>query len=227
MLMTNSDTIVEAEFVQFIVNGELGRIKEAFDSFSSHLINFIHEPIHWVEKHHCLVRLNAIFHIHTLKTKCEVISAYISLALSLIQSMKELVIASQKQCTDAISSLRAGLSLPDGIKVKWTGGNGNLYELLNALQIRKCFNDGNIDTADLVPYIALVFNVDINVEGCYESKRTIKQRKGKGERTYSRRNMRPSRSYFCDDLSDTLNNNLVVQDQIDGRAAKNSTRLSE
>lgn len=27
--MTNSDTIVEAEFVQYVINGELDKIKEA------------------------------------------------------------------------------------------------------------------------------------------------------------------------------------------------------
>lgn len=65
--MTNSDEIVEAEFVRFILSGELDRIKEAFEKFASHLINFIHKPIHWAEKHHCLVRLNAIFSVHTEK----------------------------------------------------------------------------------------------------------------------------------------------------------------
>ena len=225
MLMTNSDTIVEAEFVRFIINGELDKIKEAFDSFSSHLISFIHKPIHWVEKHHCLVRLNAIFHFHTLNTKCEIINLYISLALSLVASMKELLMEAQKKCTDALNSLRAGFALPDGTEIKWTGGNGNLYELINALQIKKCFNNGNVETNVLVPFIATVFHADINVDGCYEAKRTMKHRKGKAERTYSRRNMLPSRSYFCDDLSDSLNDNLVAQEKTDGRIAKNNTKF--
>ena len=43
--MTNSDEIVEAEFVRFILSGELDRIKEAFEKFASHLISFIHKPI--------------------------------------------------------------------------------------------------------------------------------------------------------------------------------------
>lgn len=225
MLMTNSDTIVEAEFVRFIINGELDKIKEAYDSFASHLINFIHKPIHWVEKHNCLVRLKAIFYVHNLNTKCEIINIYISLALSLIESMKELLMAAQKKCTDALNSLRAGLTLPDGYEIKWTGGNGNLYELLNALQIKKCFNNGNVDTNVLVPYIASVFHADINVDGCYESKRTIKQRKGKGDKRYNRRNMNDSRAYFCDDLSDSLNDNLVAQEKTDGRIVKNSTEI--
>ena len=55
--MTNSDEIVEAEFVRLILRGELDRIKEAFEKFASHLISFIHKPIHWVEKHHCLVMI--------------------------------------------------------------------------------------------------------------------------------------------------------------------------
>lgn len=49
--MTNSDEIVEAEFVRFIQSGELDKLKEAFENFASHLISFIHKPIHWVEKH--------------------------------------------------------------------------------------------------------------------------------------------------------------------------------
>lgn len=41
--MTNSDEIVEAEFVRFILSGELDRIKKAFEKFASHLISFIHK----------------------------------------------------------------------------------------------------------------------------------------------------------------------------------------
>ena len=48
----------------------------------------------------------------------------------------------------------------------------------------------------------------------------MKQRKGKGDRKYNRRNMLDSRSYFCDDLSDCLNDNLVAQEKSDGRAAR-------
>ena len=51
----------------------------------------------------------------------------------------------------------------------------------------------------------------------------MKQRKGKGDRKYNRRNMLDSRSYFCDDLSDCLNDNLVAQEKSDGRAARKST----
>lgn len=223
MFMTNINTIVEAAFVRYIINDELDEIKEAFESFASHLINFIHEPVHWVEKHHCLVRLNAIFHVHTLKVKSDISHTYLSLALSLIKTMKELLIETQKASADTIRSFRSGFSTGDDTEIRWTGGNGNLYELLNALQIRKCFNNGNIETNVLVPYIASVFNVDINVDGCYESKRTMKQRKGKGDRKYNRRNMLDSRSYFCDDLSDCLNDNLVAQEKSDGRAARKST----
>ena len=53
----------------------------------------------------------------------------------------------------------------------------------------------------------------------------MKQRKGKGDKKYNRRNMRDSRAYFCDDLSDTLNDNLVAQEKTDGRIVKNSTEI--
>lgn len=178
-----------------------------------------------MEKHQCLVRLNAIFHVHTLNTTSEIVNTYISLALSLIKTMKELLMETQKKCADALNSLRAGFALPNGTEIKWTGGNGNLYELINALQIKKCFNNGNVDTNVLVPFIASVFHADINVDGCYEAKRTMKQRKGKGDKKYNRRNMRDSRAYFCDDLSDTLNDNLVAQEKTDGRIVKNSTEI--
>lgn len=112
--MTNSDTIVEAEFVQYVIKGEMDKIKEAYFSFSEHLINFIHKPVHWVEKHHCLVQLNAIFHLHTLQTKCEVINKYISLALSLIETMKELLMEAQKHCMDALTSLKEKIVCANG-----------------------------------------------------------------------------------------------------------------
>ena len=100
--MTNSDEIVEAEFVRFIQSGELDKLKEAFENFASHLISFIHKPIHWVEKHHCLVRLNAIFSVHTAKTECRVTHAYLSLALSLIRTMKELLMVEKPRAIDPV-----------------------------------------------------------------------------------------------------------------------------
>lgn len=140
--MTNSDEIVEAEFVRFILSGELDRIKEAFEKFASHLINFIHKPIHWAEKHHCLVRLNAIFSVHTEKTECRVTHAYLSLAMSLINTMKELLMAAQKRCADALSSFRSAFTLSDGEPLEWTDGVCAIYELIQGLVTKGSFNNG-------------------------------------------------------------------------------------
>lgn len=120
--MTNSDEIVEAEFVRLILRGELDRIKEAFEKFASHLISFIHKPIHWVEKHHCLVRLNAIFSVHTENTQCRTTLTYLALAISLIKTMKELVMETQKKCEDALSSFRSAFTLANGEPLEWTDG---------------------------------------------------------------------------------------------------------
>lgn len=222
--MTNCEPVIEEEFVRLINNGEPDRLMDAFESFSSKLLDFIHTPIHWVEKHRCLVRLNAIFHVHILKTKCEITHKFLTLAISLISTMKELVIETQKKCSDALSSIRNTLRCANGQPLKWTGGTTNLYELINALVVRKCFNNGDADTADVVSVVSEAFNADIDADGCYEAKRRIKRRNGKVETKYSRKYNGPSRTYFCDDLSEGLNDNITLQEDNDGRAIKNNTK---
>lgn len=220
--MTNSDEIVEAEFVRFILSGELDRIKEAFEKFASHLINFIHKPIHWAEKHHCLVRLNAIFSVHTEKTECRVTHAYLSLAMSLINTMKELLMAAQKRCADALSSFRSAFTLSDGEPLEWTDGVCAIYELIQGLVTKGSFNNGRAKQEDVINFFNASLNMNLTPEGSYENGRQMKRRKGrKGMAKYDERRNIESRSYWTDDMRAYLNDKWIRQDEAgDGRGVK-------
>lgn len=220
--MTNSDEIVEAEFVRFILNGELDRIKEAFEKFASHLISFIHKPIHWVEKHHCLVRLNAIFSVHTEKTECRVTHAYLSLAISLISTMKELLMAAQKRCADALSSFRSAFTLSDGEPLEWTDGICGIYELIQGLVTKGSFNNGRAKHEDVINFFNASLNMNLTLDGSYENGRQMKRRKGrKGIAKYDERRNIESRSYWTDDMRACLNDKWIRQDEAgDGRGVK-------
>lgn len=220
--MTNSDEIVEAEFVRFILSGELDRIKEAFEKFASHLINFIHKPIHWAEKHHCLVRLNAIFSVHTEKTECRVTHAYLSLAMSLINTMKELLMAAQKRCADALSSFRSAFTLSDGEPLEWTDGVCAIYELIQGLVTKGSFNNGRAKQEDVINFFNGSLNMNLTPEGSYENGRQMKRRKGrKGMAKYDERRNIESRSYWTDDMRACLNDKWIRQDEAgDGRGVK-------
>lgn len=220
--MTNSDEIVEAEFVRFILSGELDRIKEAFEKFASHLINFIHKPIHWAEKHHCLVRLNAIFRLHTEKTECRVTHAYLSLAMSLINTMKELLMAAQKRCADALSSFRSAFTLSDGEPLEWTDGVCAIYELIQGLVTKGSFNNGRAKQEDVINFFNASLNMNLTPEGSYENGRQMKRRKGrKGMAKYDERRNIESRSYWTDDMRACLNDKWIRQDEAgDGRGVK-------
>lgn len=220
--MTNSDEIVEAEFVRFILSGELDRIKEAFEKFASHLISFIHKPIHWVEKHHCLVRLNAIFCVHTEKTECRVTHAYLSLAISLISTMKELLMAAQKRCADALSSFRSAFTLSDGEPLEWTDGICGIYELIQGLVTKGSFNNGRAKHEDVINFFNASLNMNLTLDGSYENGRQMKRRKGrKGIAKYDERRNIESRSYWTDDMRACLNDRWIRQDEAgDGRGVK-------
>lgn len=220
--MTNSDEIVEAEFVRFILNGELDRIKEAFEKFASHLISFIHKPLHWVEKHHCLVRLNAIFSVHTEKTECRVTHAYLSLAISLISTMKELLMAAQKRCADALSSFRSAFTLSDGEPLEWTDGICGIYELIQGLVTKGSFNNGRAKHEDVINFFNASLNMNLTLDGSYENGRQMKRRKGrKGIAKYDERRNIESRSYWTDDMRACLNDKWIRQDEAgDGRGVK-------
>ena len=220
--MTNSDEIVEAEFVRFILSGELDRIKEAFEKFASHLINFIHKPIHWAEKHHCLVRLNTIFSVHTEKTECRVTHAYLSLAMSLINTMKELLMAAQKRCADALSSFRSAFTLSDGEPLEWTDGVCAIYELIQGLVTKGSFNNGRAKQEDVINFFNASLNMNLTPEGSYENGRQMKRRKGrKGMAKYDERRNIESCSYWTDDMRACLNDKWIRQDEAgDGRGVK-------
>lgn len=220
--MTNSDEIVEAEFVRLILRGELDRIKEAFEKFASHLISFIHKPIHWVEKHHCLVRLNAIFSVHTEKTECRVTHAYLSLAISLISTMKELLMAAQKRCADALSSFRSAFTLSDGEPLEWTDGICGIYELIQGLVTKGSFNNGRAKHEDVINFFNASLNMNLTLDGSCENGRQMKRRKGrKGIAKYDERRNIESRSYWTDDMRACLNDKWIRQDAAgDGRGVK-------
>ena len=222
MLMTNSDAIVEAEFVRFIINGELDKIKEAFDSFSSHLISFIHKPVHWVEKHHCLVRLNAIFHVHNLQTKCETVNTYIALALSLIETMKELLMEAQKNCMDALTSLKEKIVCANGQNLEWSDGTGAAYELCHMLHAKGAFNKGEAELGDITRLVESILNMGLTPDGCYEFGRQMKKRKGrKGAPMYDIKLNIESRSYWTDDCRRAINDRMIRQDMAgDGLSVK-------
>lgn len=211
--MTNSDEIVEAEFVRFILSGELDRIKEAFEKFASHLISFIHKPIHWVEKHHCLVRLNAIFCVHTCNTECRLTHTYLSLAILLIESMKELLMEAQKRCADALSSFRSAFTLSDGEPLEWTDGICGIYELIQGLVTKGCFNNGKARQEDVINFFNTALNMNLTTDASYENGRQMKRRKGrKGMAKYDERRNIDSRTYWTDDLRACLNDKWIRQD---------------
>lgn len=220
--MTNSDEIVEAEFVRLILRGELDRIKEAFEKFASHLISFIHKPIHWVEKHHCLVRLNAIFSVHTENTQCRTTLTYLALAISLIKTMKELVMETQKKCEDALSSFRSAFTLSDGEPLEWTDGTCGIYELIQGLVTKGSFNNGRAKQEDIINFFNATLDMDLSPDASYENGRQMKRRKGrKGMAKYDERRNIESRSYWIDDMRACLNDKWIRQDAAgDGRGVK-------
>lgn len=220
--MTNSDEIVEAEFVRFILSGELDRIKEAFEKFASHLISFIHKPIHWVEKHHCLVRLNAIFCTHSINTECNVTNTYLSLAISLIKTMKDLLMEAQKRCADALSSFRSAFTLANGEPLEWTDGTCGIYELIQGLVTKGSFNNGRAKQEDVINFFNAALNMNLSTDGSYENGRQMKRRKGrKGMAKYDDKRNIDSRTYWTDDMRACLNDKWIRQDAAgDGRGVK-------
>lgn len=220
--MTNSDEIVEAEFVRFILSGELDRIREAFDNFASHLISFIHRPVDWVEKHLCLVKLNAIFCVHTECTQCRVTHTYLSLAISLINTMKELLMATQKRCADALTSFRSAFTLSSGEPLEWTDGTSGIYELIQGLATKGSFNNGKAKQEDIINFFNATLDMNLSTDGSYENGRQMKRRKGrKGMAKYDERKNIESRTYWTDDLRASLNDKWIRQDEAgDGRGVK-------
>lgn len=220
--MNEIQSIIEMEFIELVRNDRLDRMEEAFASFSMNIIDFMHRPLHWTKKHHCLARLNAIFRVHNVHTACREIHIYISLALSLIESMIELLMETQKKCMDALTSLRENFTCANGKPLEWSDGIGAAYELCYMLHAKGAFNKGEAELGDITRLIESIVNMGLTPDGSYEFGRQMKKRKGrKGVPLYDTKRNIESRTYWTDDCRNAVNDRMIRQDMAgDGRGVK-------
>lgn len=220
--MSNIDEIVCAPFIQQLRREELDGIQEAFVEFSRAVINFIHKPVAWVEKHLCLVHLNSIFHIHSRNTVSEVVAHYVELAKSLITTMKGLLVKAQEQCAEALTSFSETFRCANGKPLEWTDGQNGMYEMIQGLHAKGSFNNGEADLADITNFFEAIFSLGISSDGCYENGRTMRKRKGRKDMPkYDAKKNIDSRSYWWDDCRKELNDKMIRQDAAgDGRGVK-------
>ena len=83
-------------------------------------------------------------------------------------------------------------------EVLWTGKIVDLVELIYALDIIKCVDNGNINIENLAKSLGYFFGVEI--KHCFNTYMDIKKRKG------------DSRTYFLDELSKQLNDRMEADD---------------
>ena len=223
--MNDINDIVGAEFVQLLVKGKLDTISRAFDHFSTKVINFIHKPIHWAEKHSCLARLNAIFKsIEAKKTECIDTITYTTLAISLVATMKALLLNAQGLNPDSLVSLTNPFLCSNGQPLTWTDGENGLYELINGLHAKGAFNKGEANITDITTAFAAMFNINLSADGSYENGRRMRMRKGKSDvPLFDTKHRIPCRDYYIVELHACINNKLIQQDNAgDGRSARRS-----
>ena len=178
--MSEINDIVGAEFVQLLTSGKLDAICTAFDHFTDKVISFIHKPIHWAEKHICLARLNAIFkNIEAKKSECIEMITYTTLAISLVATMKALLLQAQGLNPESLVSFTSQLLCTNGQPLTWTDGENGLYELINCLHSKGAFNKGEATIADITMVFATMLNINLTAEGSYETGRRMRARKGK------------------------------------------------
>ncbi len=221
--MSEINDIVGAEFVQLLTTGKLDAICTAFDHFTDKVISFIHKPIHWAEKHICLARLNAIFKsIEAKKSECIEMVTYTTLAISLVATMKALLLQAQGLNPESLVSFTSQLLCANGQPLTWTDGENGLYELINGLHSKGAFNKGEATIADITMVFAAMFNINLTAEGSYETGRRMRARKGKpGKPMFNKANNIPCRDYYIDELHNSVNEKLIEQDNLgDGRKNK-------
>lgn len=221
--MEDINEIVGDEFVQSLGNGRLDEILGKFQNFSNKVITFIHKPIHWVEKHTCLANLNAIFKsIEVKRPGCMETITYTALGLSLVATMKALLMQAQGLSPEALLSFTAPLLCANGKPLTWTDGENGLYEIINTFHAKGAFNKGEATIADITAVFAAMFNINLTPEGSYETGRRMRARKGKpGKPLFNKANNIPCRDYYIDELHNSVNERLIEQDNLgDGRKNK-------
>ena len=88
----------------------------------------------------------------------------------------------------------------------WTGKATDLVELLYALDISDCINNGEIGVEELADTLSEIFRVEI--KNCYNVYMNMKRRKD------------DNRTYFLDKLREKLNRRMVESDLKGGKFKK-------
>lgn len=91
--------------------------------------------------------------------------------------MKELLMAAQKRCADALSSFRSAFTLSDGEPLEWTDGVCAIYELIQGLVTKGSFNNGRAKQEDVINFFNASLNMNLTPEGSYENGRTDEKKK--------------------------------------------------
>ena len=91
-------------------------------------------------------------------------------------------------------------------KLRWTGKETDLVELLYALDTCDCINDGEIGIEELADAFSEIFGIEI--KNCYNVYMNMKRRKD------------DSRTYFLDELREELNKRMVESDLKGGKFKK-------
>lgn len=223
--MENSYATIGEEFVQLLHVRELESYGTAFVEFSQKVIEFIHKPFRWTEKHSCLVRLKAALHNIKIKSEtCIDTQTYAELGLSLIATMKGLLLKAQGANPDSLTSEESPFICRNGEPLTWTDGDSGLYEIINVLLAKKAFNNGNATMEDLTEAFGHMCNRNLTAESGYETGRCMRQRKGKVDNPkYSEKNNIPIRDYYLWEAHKCINDKLIKQDAM-GDARKNKKK---
>ena len=221
--MKNEYATIGEEFVRLLKIRDLEAYGEAFVDFSKKVIDFIHKPTRWAEKHLCLVRLKAALHTIKMKSEsCIDTTAYAELGLSLIATMKGLLLTAQGSKPDSLTSEESPYICRNGEPLTWTDGDSGLYEIINVLLAKKAFNNGNATMEDLTEAFGHMCNRDLTAEAGYETGRSMRQRKGKADNPqYKASNNIPIRDYYLWEAHKCINDKFIEQDRVgDARKSK-------
>lgn len=223
--MENNYATIGEEFVRLLHVRELDSYGTAFIEFSQKVIEFIHKPFRWTEKHSCLVRLKAALHNIKIKSEsCIDTTTYADLGLSLISTMKGLLLTAQGSNPDSLTSEESPYICRNGEPLTWTDGDSALYEVINVLLAKKAFNNGNATMEDLTGAFGHMCNRNLTAEGGYETGRCMRQRKGKADNPqYKAGNNIPIRDYYLWEAHKCINDKFIEQDRI-GDARKNKKK---
>lgn len=194
--------LAETSFFALINGKDSGNAETAYVNFVQEVIDFCYgdNDTNHIIMALAFVEIELQHHPQNVTlSENNAITVYIRKALSFVRKMQKLL---SSFSNTYVSPLTSKSDIQESTSVlQWTGNAIDLVELIYALYVTGCINDGKASLKEIAPILYSFFGVES--KDCYRFYTDIKRRKS------------DSRTYFLEKMQEKLNEKMRRDDELE------------